>query len=220
MQHSPFFLKFRLAMYSLTTFICLIWVILLSCMLFIRWDVSSGSERYFLMLFLGIDALTMIMLPILLLVKFRTWLDGARLLLLLVCHIGIALAFALWYPTISCPDDTPDDRGVCQLLNVYVIMSSWVPPLLLIFYGVCLALYTWRTASRPREPSQVDGEMGGAEPGLHDIVPVPRELSLPEMRHSVSGDLLSSIAGTSSSDSRRGSARKSRLEKPLPDHFF
>jgi hypothetical protein len=24
----------------------------------------------------------------------------------------------------------PDDRGVCQLLNVYIIMSSWVPPLL------------------------------------------------------------------------------------------
>ena len=24
----------------------------------------------------------------------------------------------------------PDSRGVCQLLNVYIIMASWVPPLL------------------------------------------------------------------------------------------
>jgi len=209
-------------MFSLTTLICLLWVILLSCTLFTRWDVSSQTERSFLMLFLGIDALTMIMLPILLLVKFRTWLDGARLLLLLVCHIGIALSFAVWYPTISCPDDTPDDRGICQLLNVYIIMSSWVPPLLLILYGVCLALYTWRTASRPREPSQIDGEMGGSEPGLYDIpADGPGELSTPVLR-SLSGDFLSSFAGTGSGDSRRGSGqqRKSRLEKRLPEHFF
>lgn len=130
----------------------------------------------------------------------------------------------------------PDDRGVCQLLNIYIIMSSWVPPLLresspaicnfsvsqrafqVILYGVCLALYTWRITSRPRER----GEMGGVEPGLHNIpADVPRELSTAVVRHSVSEDLLSSIAGgTSSSDSRRGSARKSRLEKRLPEHFF
>lgn len=221
MQHSPFFLKLRLAMYSLTTLICLLWVILLSCISFTRWDVSSQSERSFLMLFLGIDSLTIIMLPLLLLAKFRTWLDGARLLLLLVCHIGIALSFAVWYPTISCPDDTPDDRGVCQLLNVYVIISSWVPPLLLILYGVCLALYTWRTTSRPREPSHIDGEMGGTEPGLCDIpADEPGELSSPVMHHSFSEDLLSSITGNDSGDSRRGSRRKSRLEKRLPEHLF
>jgi hypothetical protein len=175
------------------------------------------------MLFLGIDALTVIMLPILLLVKFRTWLDGARLLFLLICHIGTALSFVVWYPTISCPDDTPDDRGICQLLNVYIIMSSWVPPLLLIFYGACLALYTWRTASRPREPSQIDGEMAGAEPGLGDIpADGSGELSSPAMRRSLSANFLPSIAGTGSGDSRRGSGqkRKSRLEKRLPEHFF
>jgi len=210
-------------MFSLTTLICLLWVILLSCILFTRWDVSSQAERSFLVLFLGIDALTMIVLPILSLAKFRTWLDGARLLFLLVCHIGAALSFAVWYPTISCPDDTPDDRGICQLLNVYIIMSSWVPPLLLILYGGCLALYTWRTASRPREPSQIDGEMGSAEPGLSDIpADGPGELSSPGMRRSLSEDFLSSIAGTGSGDSRRGSKqkRKSRLEKRLPEYLF
>lgn len=82
------------------------------------------------------------------LVKFRTWLDAARLFLLLICHIGTATSFTIWNPTISCPDDSgsschysdlfvfltdipaPDSRGVCQLLNVYIIMASWVPPLL------------------------------------------------------------------------------------------
>jgi hypothetical protein len=80
-------------------------------------------------------------------VEFRTWLDGARLLLLLICHIGVAASFVVWNPTIPCPDDSespphcdsilslrsiqaPDDRRVCQLLNVYIIIASWVPPLL------------------------------------------------------------------------------------------
>ncbi|KAH9048155.1 hypothetical protein EDB84DRAFT_1458731 [Lactarius hengduanensis] len=221
MQHSPLFLKLRLAMFSLTTLICLLWVILLSCVLFTRWDVSSQSERTFLILFLGIDALTMIILPVLLLAKFRTWLDGARLLFLLVCHIGTALSFAVWLPTISCPDDTPDDHGICQLLNVYIVISSWVPPLLLILYGVCLALYTWRVASRPREPPQTDGEVGAIEPSLCDIpTDGPGEPSLPVVRQSLSEDLLSSITGTGSRDSRRGSRPKSRLEKRLPEHLF
>ena len=79
--------------------------------------------------------------------KFRIWLDAARLLLLLVCHIGIASSFVIWNPTIPCPDDSgssyyysglflltdiqaPNSRHVCRLLNVYIIMASWVPPLL------------------------------------------------------------------------------------------
>lgn len=79
--------------------------------------------------------------------KFRIWLDAARLFLLLVCHIGTAASFVIWYPTIPCPNDSefpcnsggifsltgvqaPDDLGVCQLINVYIIMASWVPPLL------------------------------------------------------------------------------------------
>ena len=33
---------------ALTTLICFIWVILLSCVLFLRWDVSSSSEREWL----------------------------------------------------------------------------------------------------------------------------------------------------------------------------
>lgn len=76
---------------------------------------------------------------------FRTWLDGARLFLLLICHIGIAASFVVWSPTIPCPDDSeslrycecifslrnvqaPDDQRICQLLNVYILMASWVPP--------------------------------------------------------------------------------------------
>jgi len=223
MEHSPLFLKLRLAMFSLTTLICFIWVILLSCVLFLRWQVSSLPEQSFLFIFLGIDTLTVIMLPVLLLVKFRTWLDAARLLLLLVCHIGIAASFVIWYPNIPCPNDTPDDRGVCQLINVYIIMASWVPPLLLILYGVGLATYTWRYASRSQGPILADEEMRHVRPSSRDerYEPVTEPMDYSSTRH-LSGLLTTSLPGTGTSvrDSHRESARKSRLEKRIPEHFL
>jgi len=157
------------------------------------------------------------MLPILLLAKFRTWLDGARLLLLLVCHLGMATAFVAWVPTIPCPDDTPDDLGVCQLINVYIIAASWVPPFLLILYGVGLAIYTWRYASRPRGPLLADDEMGRAQP-ISPSEPVTESMDSFSTGHL--SELLASLPSASASDPRRESARKSRLEKRLPDHFF
>lgn len=158
MEHSSVFLKLRAVAYSITTFVCFVWIILLSCLAFTRWSMYSLSERSFLALFLVINTITVIVLPILILQKFRTWLDGARLLFLLICHIGIAMAFAIWNPTFSCPDQTPDGENVCQLLNIFILLASWVPPALLITYGVCLAVYTFRYASRPQldKSSDVD----------------------------------------------------------------
>jgi len=213
MEHSALFLKLRLAMFSLTTLISLIWVILLSCVLFLRWDVSSLSERSFLLLFLGIDALTTVMLPVLLLVTFRTWLDGARLLLLLICHIGIAALFVVWNPTILCPDDTPDSQGVCRHLNVYILIASWVPPSLLILYGIGLASYTWRYASRPRRPlSAIEGTRG-VPSSLWGVSEFSGHMSYLE-------DPLPTSPNTGGLDSRRESRRKSWLEKRLPAHVF
>jgi len=219
MEHSPLFLKLRLAMLSLTTLVCFIWVILLSCVLFLRWEASTSPERSYLYAFLGIDTLTVVMLPILLLVKFRTWLDSARLLLLLICHIGLAASFVIWNTTNPCPDDTPDDLEACQLINVYLVMASWVPPLLLILYGLGLATYAWRYASKPRRPllSDDDDETGRAQ------LRSPVEAVLESMEHASSGHLsylLASLPSSSMRDSRRESARKSRLEKRLPEHFF
>jgi hypothetical protein len=273
---------------ALTTLICFVWVILLSCVLFLRWEVSTSSERWwlsyrydrgisnlchigsFLFSFLGVDTLTVIMLPILsvhssprishplfeqelprILAKFRTWLDGARLLLLLICHIGLAASFIIWNTTNPCPDDSelschfggifpltyvqaPDSRGVCQLINVYLIIASWVPPLLrgytgfklpflhliriseVILYGLGLATYAWRITSMPRGPLSAEaGSVRSSSQTQSDPVTTPMDCSS-------SGHISYLLASLPSSarDSRRESARKSRLEKRLPEHLF
>jgi len=165
------------------------------------------SERSFLFLFLGTNTLTVVMLPILILVKFRTWLDAARLLLLLVCHISIAASFIIWNPTISCPGDTPDGR-VCRLLNLYIIVASWVPPLLLILYGIGLATYAWRCASNLKQFLPDDPEeTRSAQPSL----PNDPDSSLTLTRHL--SELMSSPPSTGMHDSRREFGRKSQLEK-------
>jgi len=149
------------------------------------------------------------LIPLRLLVKFRTWLDAARLLLLLICHIGMATSFAIWNPSISCPDDTPESLRVCQLLNVYIIIASWVAPLLLTLYGIGLATYAWRYASKP-EQLLADEETGGVQPSLlSDPITEIWETSTPT-RHS--SELISPLPSASVRDSCRASARKSRLE--------
>ncbi len=63
--------------------------------------------------------------------------------------IGTAIGFALRNPTYQCPEDSeyfrifpesipvfiavcsaPDDNGVCRLLNMYILLGSWVIPAL------------------------------------------------------------------------------------------
>ncbi|KAJ7470653.1 regulator of Vps4 activity in the MVB pathway-domain-containing protein [Mycena latifolia] len=86
------------------------------------------------------DTLTLIMLLVLLILEFRAWLDAARMLFLMLAHIGIAAAFAFWNPSFHCPTSTPDSEGVCRLLNLYILVASWIIPVLLIIYAAGLAL--------------------------------------------------------------------------------
>jgi hypothetical protein len=122
----------------------------------------------------------------------------------------------------------PDGRGVCQLLNVYIIMASWVPPLLrefnyqcfessiapdsistVILYGIGLATYAWRFASKPKQ-LLADEETGDVQPSLlSDPVTEPWDSS--STRHL--SERMSSLPSASVRDSRRESERKSRLEK-------
>ncbi|KAI0054001.1 hypothetical protein FA95DRAFT_1600502 [Auriscalpium vulgare] len=240
MQHSPVFLRLRTIAFSLTTFICFVWIILLSILLSLRWDISSPSERSFIGLFLVVDTITVIVLPLLILTRFRTWLDSARLLLLLVCHMGLAVAFAVWTPSIPCPNQTSDDRGVCQVLNVYINMASWVPPALLITYGICLAVYTWRYASVPRTEDTIDDEeavKSGRGHGSLPIMPPPLSASWPNSMadfvmappslgsaqsppSSHRPSLVSSKDVVDEKGSRKSSRKSTRLSKRLPDHFF
>ncbi|KAJ6596780.1 hypothetical protein DFH09DRAFT_1132699 [Mycena vulgaris] len=137
---SPLFLKTRAIAFCLIIFFSLLWFTLLCVFLFYEWDTSDPAEHPIVAVMLLTDAFTLILLLILLILPFRPWLDAARFLFLMLAHTGIAGAFTFWNPSFRCPASTPDSEGVCRLLNLYILVASWVIPVLLIMYATGLAV--------------------------------------------------------------------------------
>lgn len=84
------------------------------------------------------------MLLILLLRKFRVWLDAARCALLLVMHIGTAGAFAYWSPDFRYIAESPEQEVSCRLVTLSVMVTSWFVPALVLIYSGGLAFVVHR----------------------------------------------------------------------------
>ncbi|KAJ8522908.1 hypothetical protein ONZ45_g563 [Pleurotus djamor] len=134
---SPLFLKFRTVVFSFLSFI---WIISLSLVVFLLWEGSGKTERSFFILFLIINVLTIIMLPILYVPHYPAEFAAE---LILWCKVYLsprsAATFAFWSPSIECPTKTPDQQGVCQLLNLYILVASWLIPILSVGYVAILS---------------------------------------------------------------------------------
>jgi len=145
---SPLFLKLRACAFGTISLISFTWITLLCVVAYTRFTVSSRSEQTFIILLLSINLLTVILLPIMSLVRFRSWLDAVRMLTLLTCHIGVAVTYAVWFPSLTCSSSNGDEKGVCELVNTYMLIGTWVVPVFLIVYCCCLALMVHRRRRR------------------------------------------------------------------------
>ncbi|KAJ7109262.1 hypothetical protein C8R44DRAFT_986280 [Mycena epipterygia] len=150
---SPLFLKTRALAFSLILLISLVWIVLLCVYMYLEWDTSDPAERPIIAVMLLTNTLTLIMLLVLLILPFRPWLDAARFLFLILAHIGIAGTFAFWNPDFHCPISTPDSEGVCRLLNLYILVASWIIPVLLVIYAFGLALAIVRNSRQNKSPT-------------------------------------------------------------------
>jgi len=224
MEVSPTFLKARACAFSLITLVSFLWITLLSVEAFTRWSLSGEPEQCFLVALLLINLITVIMLLVLLVVRFRAWLDGARLGLLLTAHIGIAATYSFWFPTLPCADNG-DEKGVCGLVNMYTLIGCWVNPLLLVIYTACLILMVHLRRKR------LAAEMKEVSPGNLEGLRIrgstlPIMLPNEERRGSsnatqISRPLLSErnstqTTVTSKLEDKSQRTRSARLSKPLP----
>ncbi|PIL24153.1 hypothetical protein GSI_13906 [Ganoderma sinense ZZ0214-1] len=108
MTHMALSAGFRLVrtwVFAVTTFVSFLWVVLLCVEIFALYDQSDSAQRSLVGVLIFINAVTAVMLPVLAILPFRPWLDAARLLFLLLVHIGTALLFTLWDSTFSCPSE-------------------------------------------------------------------------------------------------------------------
>jgi len=144
MEASRVFLKVRAVAFSCIGITSLIWVILLCVEAFYRWDESPTSERAMVVLQLLANAITVILLLILVLLPFRLWLDAARLLFLFILHGGLAVAYTYINMRLECPKRTSDDNRVCKLVNMCMLLASWVIPGFLLAYTSWLLFAIYR----------------------------------------------------------------------------
>jgi len=144
MEPSRVFLKVRAVAFSCIGFTSLVWIVLLCVVAFLRWDLSATAERSMMILALLANAITIIMLLILILLPFRLWLDTARLLFLLLLHVGLAAAFTYFNSKLECPIQTGDNDGICKLIDMYMLLASWVIPGFLIAYSSWLIFVVYR----------------------------------------------------------------------------
>ncbi|KAH7923525.1 hypothetical protein BV22DRAFT_1196658 [Leucogyrophana mollusca] len=149
MEPSAVFLKVRSSAFVCIISFSFLWIVLLSVEMFTRWDISDRSCRSLMAILVLVNTATLLILPVLLLLTFRVWLDAARLLFLLIIQIGTAAAFTYWNPKFQCPDQTADDVGVCKLINAYTVMGCWIIPALLVVYTSYFAFTIYHQSRIP-----------------------------------------------------------------------
>ncbi|KAF8921393.1 hypothetical protein CPB85DRAFT_325702 [Mucidula mucida] len=167
-QYSPVFLSTRSIAFALISFISLLCIVILCVQIFLEWDIMPKFERSLhfapllhphptsspdslVVVMLMIHATTIIMLPVLIIVQFRPWLDALRLSLLLVLHLGTGALFTHWFRRFQ--SSCPKLKEQCILFNIYVLSGSWIVSTLLIVYAAGLALLVYRRARMPADSS-------------------------------------------------------------------
>ncbi|KAL4068131.1 hypothetical protein J3A83DRAFT_4256700 [Scleroderma citrinum] len=163
MESFPIFFTVRTVTFASIVILAFVWLVLLSVEVFIRWNISDDILQSLMTLLILTNGITILVPPILLILEFRVWLDAARLLLLLVLQIGAATAFTYFFPKIHCPSQTPDDVGICKLLNTYTVMASWVIPVILVLYTAYFTLMVYLQSRIPVavEPTKSDDHFVG-----------------------------------------------------------
>lgn len=225
------------------------WITLLCVVAYTRFTVSSRPEQTFIVILLLINLLTVILLPVMLLLRFRSWLDAVRMLTLLTCHIGVAAAYAAWVPNMPCSSSNGDETGVCELVNTYTLIGVWIIPVLLIVYCCCLALMVHRRRRRldaedleskqvTSSPSLVSDSQNSTattqssisqKPNLTITVPPPRSHlsrvspslapSTPSV-YSIQTSIYGGVVETEPKSAWSENTRNSRLSKPMPNWAF
>ncbi|KAH7877507.1 uncharacterized protein C8R40DRAFT_899508 [Lentinula edodes] len=224
MEYSSVFLKARAITFSLISLISFIWVVVLCVDLFIQWSALGTSEKSFLAIMLLSNTLTLVLLLVLLILPFRPWLDGARLMLLLITHVGIASSFVVWNAKFTCPTKTADEEGVCRLLNIYILIANWIIPAALMLYKrrKLRAASSDLESSKPRQSRQSILPIMNPEDITHSSMSTPHiSVISQQRRESLWGTNASSSPHHSTVENKRGSsAGRSRLSKPLPGWMY
>ncbi|KIP08183.1 hypothetical protein PHLGIDRAFT_19020 [Phlebiopsis gigantea 11061_1 CR5-6] len=187
MDLGPSFRKFRAVSFTCIAVVALAWTALTCVVLYMHWGDADRTQSSLIVVLLCVNVVTVILIPALILVEFRVWLDAARMAFLLLAHFCAAVGFTLWATKYQCP--TTDD-GICSLMNIYVLLASWVNPLLILTYSTCLAV-----GARRRYNVSFPSPSTEEKYDIEQPLPTPTTAGLPimEVPRSQRGSLASTV---------------------------
>ncbi|RDX56581.1 hypothetical protein OH76DRAFT_1395696 [Lentinus brumalis] len=201
---SPGFKRTRASIFSLTLLLSLAWLSFLCVEKFMLEDSSDPYQKGLVWVLIVANFTTVLMMPILLLLEFKHYVDAARMALLLVLHIGPAAFFVAWGPTFACPV-TPSRHTLCQDVNLAIMIGNWVVPALLVFYSGFLAAVYYARHIEPVDEVEV------AKSHEKHLSELPIQLpAAPDHR--------SSAGGLSLATAKRMLTRGQPPTPPLPTH--
>ncbi|KAI0375042.1 hypothetical protein BV20DRAFT_1041206 [Pilatotrama ljubarskyi] len=132
------FRKVRRVIFAFIAVASLALTVVLSLYLSKEWNHSSVFQRSIVVALIGVNALTSLLLYLMIIVVFRMWKELLRVLFLLAIHIGTAVPFTLI--DFSFPCDIFSSKTTCKVVALTFLSSAWSITGLLLGYTVYLCI--------------------------------------------------------------------------------
>ncbi|KAI0647198.1 hypothetical protein C8Q79DRAFT_611013 [Trametes meyenii] len=132
------FRKVRKIVFAFIALASLAWAVVLSLYLSKEWAHFSTLQRAIVLALIGVNALTSLLLYLMIVVVFRMWKELLRMLFLLAIHIGTAVPFTLY--RFSFPCDFFGTKTACKVVALTFLATAWSITGLLLGYTVYLCI--------------------------------------------------------------------------------
>lgn len=144
------FKTYRVLIFAISTVLAMALAAIFAIFLVREWRYYSSAQRSILVIILVIDGCSTILLYLMIIVRFRLWLDGARIMSLVVFQAGATVAFSVAKSTLPC--NNLGSVQACKAVTTAAVFGGWSLTALLLFYALCLAVMSHVPRPPPSDP--------------------------------------------------------------------
>ncbi|KDR81514.1 hypothetical protein GALMADRAFT_221377 [Galerina marginata CBS 339.88] len=138
----------RALVFSLATILSMGFAAIYAVLLLREWNSYSGDQRAIVITLLVIYAVSSIVLYLMLIFRFRLWLDGIRVAFLLFFQVGGTVTIALFKSSFPC--NNLGSVSTCKTVETVAIFGGWSLAGLLILFAFYLAAMSYVPVPKPR----------------------------------------------------------------------
>ncbi|KAF9483891.1 hypothetical protein BDN70DRAFT_246157 [Pholiota conissans] len=128
----------RVLVYSIATLMSMGIAGIYALLIIRGWDSFNGDQRAIVIVLLVIYALSTVITYLMLILRFRLWLDGTRLAILVFAQVGGSVTFDVFYPSLPC--NNLGSESTCKMVETIAIFGGWALSGLLSIFALYLAV--------------------------------------------------------------------------------